>query len=82
MEAKTIKISMNNYEWLSRFAAVLQSKKGRPVSFDEALTELKTDKSGKKSILDLAGSWKLSEEQTNKILKDIYKERNIKSRRL
>jgi len=41
MPGKVIKISEDNYGWLLKIASDLQKKLGRPVSFDEALTEIK-----------------------------------------
>jgi len=41
MGSKAIKIKDENYKWLLEIAADIQKKEGRPVSFDEALTEIK-----------------------------------------
>jgi len=41
MGGKVIKIKEENYSWLLKIASDLQRKLGRPVSFDEALTEIK-----------------------------------------
>jgi hypothetical protein len=41
MGSKTIKIKEENYRWLLKIASDIQKKLGRPVSFDEALTEIK-----------------------------------------
>ena len=41
MESKVIKIKEENYKWLLKIASDIQKKLGRPVSFDEALTEIK-----------------------------------------
>jgi len=41
MASKVIKIKEDNYSWLLTVASNLQKKLGRPVSFDEALTEIK-----------------------------------------
>ena len=41
MGSKTIKVKENNYLWLLKIASDIQKKLGRPVSFDEALTEIK-----------------------------------------
>jgi len=54
--AKTIKISIDNYKWLSRIAANLQHEREKPVSLDEALTRIKM-KRDKKDILSYAGIW-------------------------
>lgn len=41
MASKPIKIKEGNYKWLLKIASDIQKKLGRPVSFDEALTEIK-----------------------------------------
>lgn len=41
MGSKTIKVKEKNYLWLLKIASDIQKKAGRPVSFDEALTEIK-----------------------------------------
>ncbi len=78
---KAIKISNENYRWLLNIAAELQKKKGRVVSFDEAFENIKNE-DNKKSIFDFAGSWKLSSDESKKIIKTIMRERKITSRRL
>ncbi len=47
MSSKTIKIKEENYKWLLKIASNIQKKLGRPVSFDEALSEMR-DKLNKK----------------------------------
>jgi hypothetical protein len=66
---KTIKISDENYRWISKIAGQLQANWGEPVSIDRALTY--THKS--KELTELAGSWELPEKHpkgTKKDLKD------------
>ena len=41
MASKVIKIKEENYSWLLKIASDLQKKLGKPVSFDEALSEIK-----------------------------------------
>lgn len=41
MGSKAIKVKEENYKWLLEIASDIQKKEGRPVSFDEALTEIK-----------------------------------------
>lgn len=41
MGSKAIKIKEENYKWLLKLAADIQKKLGKPVSFDEALSEIK-----------------------------------------
>jgi len=67
---KAIKISEENYEWLHKLAGSLQAEKGLRVSIDDAITNLKK---GKKSILDLAGSWKMSDKEANELKRSLRK---------
>lgn len=73
MTSKTIKISEENYIWLLKLAAELQKKNNRPVSFDYALNSLKNKKMEKRSILDVAGRWKMSDREAEKLKKDLKK---------
>ena len=41
MASKAIKVKEENYKWLLKIASDIQKKLGKPVSFDEALTEIK-----------------------------------------
>jgi len=67
MTSKTIKISEENYRWLLHIAAELQKKRGKVITFDETLDELKEKRKGNKSIMKLAGSWDMSDEEWKKI---------------
>jgi len=49
MGSKAIKIKEENYKWLLKIASDIQKKLGRPVSFDEALTEIKNKRNKKAS---------------------------------
>lgn len=75
METKTIKISKENYHWLLEISSELQKKNKRLVSFDETLTELKERKNDNKNkkLSDLAGSWKISKSEAEKIKKNLKK---------
>lgn len=66
METKTIKISQENYKWLSRLAGELQTELGEPVSLDGALTYIHK----KKKLSDLAGSWKMSNKEAEAFIND------------
>ena len=83
MESKTIKISEENYRWLLELTALLERKRGRRVSFDESLNELKKNKVGKNNIMDLAGAWKdISDKEWGNIrasLDERWKKWKIKS---
>ncbi|MEK6899267.1 MAG: hypothetical protein AABW79_04185 [Nanoarchaeota archaeon] len=72
MESKTIKISSENYRWLARLAAEAQKRKERPVSLDEALSEIKTKKSNKK-LLEFAGIWKISDKEAEELKSNLKK---------
>ena len=67
---KAIKISEENYKWLSKLAGSLQAEIGAKVSIDGAITHLKK---GKKSIMDLAGSWTLNEKETKDMMQSLRK---------
>jgi hypothetical protein len=64
---KTIKISDENYTWISKIAGKLQLEHGEPVSIDRALLYLHKSK----LLTDLAGSWKVSDRQSKKTHKDL-----------
>ncbi len=72
MESKTVKISSENYKWLAKLAAELQKEKEKPISLDEALTKIKTEKE-RKSILSFAGSWKISDKEAKELKGNIEK---------
>ena len=65
--SKTIKISDENYSLLAEFAGKLQTALKKPVSLDEALSQLL----GKKDIMSCAGSWDLSDEKAEILKKEI-----------
>jgi DNA-directed RNA polymerase delta subunit len=48
MVSKVIKIKEENYKWLLKIASDIQKKLGKPVSFDEALTEIRNKLNKKK----------------------------------
>jgi hypothetical protein len=66
-ESKSIKVSKETYAELSEIAGELQLKLKRPVSIEEAIKQLtKRRKKGVK-ISDLAGSWKISDQEADEI---------------
>ena len=71
MESKAIKISKDNYLWLLKLAAELQANHERPISFDDAINELKSKKMKKTSILEFAGRWKMSEREAEDLKEKI-----------
>ena len=82
MASKTIKISEENYRKLLAIASRLQIERNRIISFDEAIETMEIKKKESNDIMKFAGSWKLSNEEAETLIKDIYKERRIISRRL
>ena len=68
---KTIKVSERNYKWLLHLAAEIQKKRSERVSFDDALEELKVKKEEKGDIMDLAGSWEMSDEEWKEIKRSL-----------
>lgn len=67
---KAIKISEENYKWLSKLAGNLQSEKGEPISIDEAIGHLRQQKS---KLSDLAGKWALNEKETKEMMASLRK---------
>lgn len=65
--SKTIKVSDENYSLLAEFAGKLQTVLKKPVSLDEALSQLL----GKGDLMNLAGSWNLSDEEAEILKKEI-----------
>ncbi len=66
-ETKAIKVSKETYAELSEIAGELQIKLKRPVSIDEAIRHLtKRRKKGAK-ISDLAGSWKMTDQEAEEM---------------
>lgn len=72
MTSKTIKISEENYRWLLEIAAEMQKEYGKPISFDDTLDNIKNKKE-RKSIMALAGSWKMSDDEWNNVRKSLEK---------
>jgi len=71
MTSKTIKISEENYKWLLQIAAELQKRREQIVTFDIALSELRGEKMKNKKLSDLAGRWRMSDEEWKRIKKDL-----------
>ncbi len=69
MASRTIKVSEENYKWLLGLAADLQKKREEKVSFDDTLGDLKDKKKG--DILELAGSWKMSDKEWKELNKSL-----------
>ncbi len=59
---KTIKISDENYVWLTKYAGKIQTNTGQPISIDAALSYVKKSR----ELSTLAGAWKLPEKEVKK----------------
>lgn len=70
METKVIKISKENYDWLLSVATRMREEEKRTVTFDDALNKIK-----KQRISDLAGSWKISENESKELINEITRSR-------
>jgi predicted CopG family antitoxin len=70
-ECKTIKVSKETYAELSMIAGELQVKLKRPVSIDEAIKHLTKRRKRGTKISHLAGSWKMSDEEAERVKKAI-----------
>ncbi len=68
-DTRTIKVSTNNYHAICEFAGELQKARGQPVSVDRAISELLN----KRPICDLAGSWKMNDDEAKTMLQSLKK---------
>ena len=73
MALKTININEEQYRRLLHIAAGLQRERGRHVSINEALDNMEVKKYKKRKLSELAGSWKTSDEEWEKIKRDLRK---------
>ncbi|PIN79608.1 hypothetical protein COV16_03320 [Candidatus Woesearchaeota archaeon CG10_big_fil_rev_8_21_14_0_10_34_8] len=60
---KTIKISDENYSWISKIAGKLQQEHGEPVSIDRALSYVHKSK----ELTELAGAWHMPDKEAKKV---------------
>ncbi len=68
---KTIKVREEIYSKLNKYAGMLRIRERRPVSINDAISEL-LKKSDKPSILSFAGAWSYkSDAEIKKLEKDI-----------
>ena len=84
MVSKTIKIGEGNYRRLLNIVAELQKEREKRVSFDDALEIMEVaKKKGDRKLSDLAGRWEdMNDKEAKTLIKEIYKERKVISRRL
>ncbi len=66
MELKTIKIGEDGYKELNKYAGLLRMMENRPISINEALIRLIAKTKGA-DIMRFAGSWKMTDEEFEKI---------------
>lgn len=67
---KTIKVSEETYKMINEIVGSLREGKGKPVSINEALSEvLKKEK--KRDIMDFAGSWEISDKEAKEMKKEL-----------
>jgi len=72
--SKSLRVDDETYRRLCEIAGKLQARLKRPVSVDEAIRSLIQMPQGKqKRITDLAGTWKLTDEELNEIMESLHK---------
>ena len=71
MVSKTIKISEENYKMLLKIMAIIQHKNGHRASFDDAIDNLAERKEKKRKLSNLAGSWKMNDEEWDNIRSEL-----------
>jgi predicted CopG family antitoxin len=64
---KTVRLDEEAYMMLSEYAGRLQAKLKRPVSMNEAIKHLAHQQREPQRISDLAGSWRVSDEEVEEI---------------
>ena len=65
--SKTVRVDEEAYMMLSEYAGRLQAKLKRPISMNEAIKHLAHQQKEPQRISDLAGSWKVSDEEVDEI---------------
>lgn len=65
----SIKVSEENYKRLCALSGELREKLQKPVSINEAISFLYS----KRRISDLAGSWKMSDEEAEELSRNLKK---------
>ncbi|MEK6909211.1 MAG: antitoxin VapB family protein [Nanoarchaeota archaeon] len=71
MVSKTIKISEDNYRKLLEIATEIQKIKGKKASFDDAINDLASKNVKKMKLSELAGSWKMTDEEWKNIRNEL-----------
>ena len=72
--SKSLRVDDETYKKLCEIAGELQSKLKRPVSVDEAIRSIvQMPKRNQNKITDLAGTWKLTDEELKEIMESLRK---------
>lgn len=72
MITKTVKLSENNYNWLCEVAGTAQAEEKRMVSIDDAVSKIRKRLTGKLS--DLGGSWKMSDKESDELMRELRRD--------
>lgn len=67
--SRTVRVDDDTYRRLAAHAGRLQKDRGEPVSINDAIRDLTEDEYNK--ISDLAGSWEISDEEYDEIVKSL-----------
>jgi predicted transcriptional regulator len=72
--SKSLRVDDETYRKLCEIAGKLQSKLKRPVSVDEAIRSvIQMPQRNQNKITDLAGTWKLTDEELREIIESLRK---------
>jgi predicted CopG family antitoxin len=72
--SKSLRVDDETYRKLCEIAGELQSKLKRPVSVDEAIRSIiQIPNRNRNKITDLAGTWKLTDEELKEIMESLRK---------
>jgi predicted transcriptional regulator len=72
--SKSLRVDDETYRKLCEIAGKLQSKLKRPVSVDEAIRSvIQMPQRNQNKITDLAGTWKLTDEELREIVENLRK---------
>lgn len=72
--SKSLRVDDETYRKLCEIAGELQSKLKRPVSVDEAIRSIiQMPKRNQNKITDLAGTWRLTDEELGEIMESLRK---------
>lgn len=72
---KTIKVDEDTYRMLNELAGEIRSEEKRHVSINEALLRILKERKKKINIINLAGSWDISDKEAEEIKNNIKRRR-------